>query len=399
MDQSFSKKINPVRFLLGACSLVNLVTIYIYGRSFLEIDGPLPRTVALGLRNNTFLNLIPEWLAFILPYWCGAIIELTLLLHSLLLIFFVFKFHAKISTLLLFIFEYSLVVRMGMMVHGGHLFFLMILFFYILEEYLPDSQKWKASGLWVIQFSLVYFFSGYYKNFDLWFFNGQALQNFIYLESSNLGVDPIRLNIHLGTWLSRIVLLIELFCPVGILYYFFRKEFNPRIPLILVSLLAIIHIGSFFFFSIFTFPIIGIAIVWGIYQGLLGCRGKPWRQKVILLVIIAPLHLMPLAKIDFFPINLILLWNKWTFFSQIPPRVEAGKITLSAIRQKTVLHTMNFNESFHWTRYRFMIDEAHPHKAKMRLTLDKYLCRNFSADEILWETPRGKESHACTTRN
>ncbi len=394
MGNFFSKNISTLRFILGLCSLINVIFIAIYGVIFLEPQGPLPESLALLLRNPSFLNFLPLELVNILPYWWSAHPFLSLILHAVVLISFMFGFKPKITTLLLFVFEYCLVVRMGLLVHGGHLLFLNMLLFFVVEDWVSEDKKWLRGAFWVSQFSLVYFFSGIYKNFDLWFWKGEALQKFINLESANNGIIPPELG-SFGLWLSRIVIPVEVLAALALMIFFLLKRI-PRIPALICALLLMgVHLGSWVFFSIFTFPLIGIMIVYGIYLGLKESEQKPLKWKASILLVFFLLHFLPYLKISFFPLNTLPFRNQWTFFSQPPGKVVGGEMKLEVSAADKVVYATRLNDSFHWTRYRFILDKAFPNHVNHRLVLNQYLCRQFQGEEIRWKMPEGKESYFC----
>lgn len=328
-----------------------------------------------------------------MPYWWHLTPWFSGILHGFLILCFALNLKPKFTTLGLFIVEYCLVVRMGLMVHGGHLLFLIMLLILTLEDWLPEMKKWVASGIWVIQFSLVYFFTGLYKNFDLWFTKGEALQSFINLESQNNGVVPLSLGVF-GDFFSKLIIPLEIIFPLVLIVSFFLKR--PPKKLIVISLLVLscVHIGSFFLFSIFTFPFIGMLILYGIYCGIQNSEHQNLKIKFLVFFIILPIHLLPYFNLATKELRILPLWNKWTFFSRLPP-VKGGEVEVQVLKKKDVIYSTKLNDSFHWTRYRFMVDSDYPTSKETRMEFNVYLCRKYQADEILWLTPSGPDLHYC----
>ena len=395
MDVTFSKKINPLRALFGLCSAVHLIFIIIYASEFFLPNGPFPFSLALSFRNPNLLNFIPDSVLGFLPYWTGSGIILWMIFHLALLVSFGLQKWPKIITPLLFVFEYSLLIRTSAMIHGGNLLFLTALIIFIIEDQLPANRKWISNAIWVIQFSLVYLFTGLYKDINLWLLSGDAIQSFINLEALNSGQTPLQLGFF-GNLLSYLIVPIEVICPLWILFLYFKnKEVPQKLAFVLCSILALIHLGSFYFFSLFTFPIVGIALIWGIFQGLTLISKKSLKIKILIFMIIFPLHLLPYLGLEFTSISIVPLRNKWTLFSKLP-RVKAGQIKVDVKKNGSTIYQNQFNESFHWTRYRFILDESFKESKKTREYLNQYLCLKYKADNVHWETPQQSYRVECS---
>lgn len=388
------KRIPILRAGLGVASTLNLIVLLLTSPEFLSSSGPFSGSLALSFRSNNLLTLLPESLISSLPYFFEQRPIIAPAMHVIFVIMFTFRILPRFSVLGYLCFEFLLLSRIGPMVHGGQLLTIWALFAFVIYEFVSDDKKWVASGFWVCQFILVYLFSGIYKDVHQWFIVGDAIQRFHSLEFQNLWKEPLNLE-WFGPTISRLIYPIEFLAPLALLSNYFLSKSNRRLTILCVVALSLIHLGSWILFSIFTFPFLGLCFLLGIYLGFQSLSGIDWQRKALVLAFVTPFHLLPALKVEVPPFNLFPLLNKWTLFSKVP-KVVPGGMRIEVISEDRTVYESWFNQSFHWTRYRFLVDDRYPNHQQSRREMIDYLCREHQASLVRWTTPGEKIDYSCS---
>ena len=387
------KTLELIRIVWAAASFFNLCFLSLYFYDILLPDGAYGIDQILQIKTNSIPSLLPRWTLEIIPYWNSGPPWVSLLLHTFSLVLYIGLKDKKIWGMLLCAFEYVLLTRIAYVGHGGQILLIFLLFFDSLTYWFPQKRKVSLNLIPVYFLFFVYFISGYSKDYTLWFENGDALQKFIRLEFNSLGKEPWELGA-LGTLFTRLVYLVELVCPLVILFDFFSQRVPRKILIVAFLGLSLIHLGSLVVFSLFTFPLLGLSFLAYWYSGHQNYRAMYLREKLFTFLLIASWQLIQVARLPVPPLVFPIL-HRWTFFSK-PAKALAGQLEFKLFKGEEIVHQTTFTESFHWTRFRFMLDETAPFHEKFRISYAKFMCNKFKADSFHWKSPKSNNESPCS---
>ncbi len=397
MITTILKRIDPVKAILGLCSLANLISLKVSGLLFLNPEGPFSTEFVLKSSDHTYFKYIPSQIIPMLPYWWHITTETTLLINALLLIAFIFSLFPKVLLPLLLFFEYSLLTRTSYTFHYGQFLFLLLLILYIFETYLPAKSRSFMSAIWITQGIALYFFSGLYKNPELWLLEGNAIQAFTDFYSLVLGSKNYNWSF-IGVWLSRLTYMLEIAGPIFLflIYLWFprkRSFFNG-----FLIALALIHIGSFLFFPLFTFPVIAVTFLYALHLRFYSGIQIPLMQKFLVLGIVMPFHLLPFFKVEIFPFDFFPLRQSWSVFSNVPTPLPVSS-ELKVTYSPNDIQVINFNKSFHWQQLKCFISFERNQNIVVKENLNRYYCLEKNAISLEWRMSSNniKVKYDCPT--
>lgn len=387
------KKYDPVKIIFGLSSLINLVTLFLNGMLFLDPQGPVPADFVLKTSRLTYFKYLPDQVVSILPYWWNLDAHATLWVNIILIILFMFSIRPKFVLPLVFLFEYGLYTRTSYQVHHGQILIQLMLIFFMMETYLKESKKYLVSSLIFAQGIWLYFFTGFYKNFQFWFKDGIALQTFLNLYSGMFGTNNFELN-QVGIWLSRGAYMIEILCPAVLLICFLHRM-NKTFLVVALGSLSLIHFGSLVF-PIFTFPLISLTFLYLMYVRSEEVKSTKLWTKVIVLLVVLPFHLLPFFKINVFPFDIFPLRQNWNLFAQ-KPKIDSLVYKYKVKNVSGEEELISFDQSFHWRQLRIYLSSEYPGHKIFRDNLQKYYCHKPDIASIEWEIGLKKVLHVCET--
>ena len=390
------KNLNFIKFLLGSLGIFRILQFFIHGQVFLLPDGPLPSSFVYEMSSPVFLKYIPFYIIQWFPYWCGMV-STVLVIHLGLLALFLLNVSPRIFLPLLIVFEYGLYTRTSFLAHAGDSLFLFTLILFFIHEWIPLRLKWVTPLLWVSQGLLLYFFSGVYKDFNLWFVQGSALQDFSDYYSHLTNRHLIQWD-SLGVLLSRATLIIEIGVSL-VLILCFLGFFKIRsfVLYVLFSTFALIHLGSSFFFSLYTLPWILLSYLLGTALQFKQAKEIALKPKLTFFSIILFLHLFPYLGLNLFPFDLFPLRQQWSLFANAPP-AKMGSITATLNFEHAPAKIFKFNETFQWQRYQEYLIEEYSESERFRKNFKRFACEAPGASLLILKTSYSEYQFSCKNK-
>ncbi len=377
------KNLNFIKFLLGSLGIFRILQLFLHGQVFLLPDGPLPASFVYEMSSAVFLKYIPFYIIQWFPYWCGMV-STVLVVHLGLLALFLLNVGPRIFLPFLIVFEYGLYTRTSFLAHAGDSLFLFTLILFFIHEWLPKRLKWVTPLLWVSQGLLLYFFSGIYKDLNLWLVQGTAIQDFSDYYSQLTSGHLIQWD-SLGVLLSRATMIIEIGVSLILILCFLGCiKIRTFVLYALFLSFALIHLGSSFFFSLYTLPWIFLSYLLGTAIQFSQAKEISLKLKLTFFSIILFLHLFPYLGLNLFPFDLFPLRQQCSLFANAPP-AKMGSITATLNFEHSTAKIYKFNETFQWQRYQEYLIEEYSESEKFRNNFKRFACAVPGALNLIWQ--------------
>jgi predicted DCC family thiol-disulfide oxidoreductase YuxK len=254
------------RAALGAVLFADLALRLADLRSFYTDWGVMPRDAAIAFNG-------PYRISLHLANGTAGFALLMFLVEMLAAAALVLGWRARIAALLCFVLHGSLLNRDQMVLLGGDLLLVCLLFW---AMFLPLGARWSvdaalarrpppqknqhlswASAALLIQVMSVYFFSGYLKTGREWWPDGTAVDYALQLDQYALPLGVwLRENF---PWLTTALTYFVFFMQRwGSLLMFFPL-FNAPLRFVLTLLFMAMHVGFLFTLALGTFPFVSLA--------------------------------------------------------------------------------------------------------------------------------------------